>query len=279
MQKKIELSVYIGDAEEVLETFEDEYFHLCVTSPPYYDMRGEMKWKSYEDYLDKMDRIIHLIYKKLRYGRCFCLNVPLIYISRGKKWLVGLDLLNISLKYFNLEADIIWLKPFGIATRKASGNFIKHNYPFYLKFDAVHEYIFVLVKGKLKKPKEKGEPITLDKKFFADVWQMPTASADAFYKKKENVGLKKHRAMYPLILPETLIEIYSYRYERVLDPFLGTGTTLLACKNKSRSGVGIELDDTWLEVIKRKVGFNQQTLEGVDFKIVRNETSKSENSN
>jgi len=242
-------------------------------------MRGELKWQSYEEYLDKMDRIFHLIYKKLRYGRCFCLNVPLIYISNKKKYLVGLDLLNIALKYFELEVDIVWVKPFGITTRRASGNFIKHSYPFYLKFDALHEYIFVLTKGKLKKPKERGEPIALDKKFLADVWQVPTASADAFYKKKANIGLKKHRAMFPLILPETLIEIYSYKYERVLDPFLGSGTTLLACKNKSRSGVGIEIDESWLEVIKRKIGFGQQTLEGVNFRIVRNEANKSENSN
>lgn len=271
MPKKIELSLYLGDAEDVLKEFDDEYFHLCITSPPYYDMRGEIKWRSYDEYLDKMERIIRLIYDKLRFGRCFCLNVPLIYITKGKKFLVGLDLLNIALKAgFNLEADIVWVKPRGIIARRASGNFIRYNYPFYLKFDAVHEYIFVLVKGKLRRPEMKGgEQITIDKKFYADVWEMPTAPSEAFYKKKENVGLKRHKAMFPLILPETLIEIYSYRYERVLDPFLGTGTTMLACKNKSRSCVGIEIDEQWLEVIKRKVGFNQDTLDGVTFKIER----------
>lgn len=66
-----------------------------------------------------------------------------------------------------------------------------------------------------------------------------------------------HIAMFPMELPERLIRMYSFAGETVLDPFLGSGTTLAAAAKLKRSGLGIELgftdDDSWKNVIRDKL--------------------------
>jgi len=67
-------------------------------------------------------------------------------------------------------------------------------------------------------------------------------------------------AVFPVELPRRFIKIYSNIGDVILDPFLGSGTTMLAAKILSRSCIGIELQKKFLPVIKRKVGYGSQSL-------------------
>jgi DNA modification methylase len=69
----------------------------------------------------------------------------------------------------------------------------------------------------------------------------------------------KHPAMFPQELVEKLIDIYTKDPgEVVLDPFLGSGSTILAALNKERKGIGIDLSDEYIELTKARVN-NFQT--------------------
>jgi len=78
-----------------------------------------------------------------------------------------------------------------------------------------------------------------------------------------------HGATYPEKLCTRLIEMYSKESDVVLDPFLGTGTTVIAALNKKRKAIGIELTDRFFEVANKEINNlyskNQKTLDGTMF--------------
>lgn len=69
---------------------------------------------------------------------------------------------------------------------------------------------------------------------------------------------REHGATFPVQLAERLVRLYSNEGDLVVDPFLGTGTTLLAARMWNRRGIGIELSDRFCKVAKRQLG--QRTL-------------------
>lgn len=63
----------------------------------------------------------------------------------------------------------------------------------------------------------------------------------------------KHSAAYPVELPKRLIQMFSYWNDWILDPFLGSGSTMKAANELEPNCLGIELNPDFLERIKRKV--------------------------
>jgi DNA modification methylase len=83
-------------------------------------------------------------------------------------------------------------------------------------------------------------------------------------KSKEETSLK-HPALFPMQLVERFIEIYTREDgEKVLDPFLGIGTTLLAARNTSRAGIGCELNESYAEMARERLAKQQGELFGED---------------
>ena len=72
---------------------------------------------------------------------------------------------------------------------------------------------------------------------YSGVWEMPTVRVN-----------DDHPAMFPLVLPERALKMHSDVEDVVLDPFLGSGTTLVACERLGRLGRGIELDPGYCAV-------------------------------
>ncbi|MDO8549868.1 MAG: site-specific DNA-methyltransferase [Ignavibacteria bacterium] len=70
----------------------------------------------------------------------------------------------------------------------------------------------------------------------------------------------KHCAAYPVELPKRLIKMFSYWNDWVLDPFLGSGSTMKAANELERNCTGIELNPEFLEIIKNKVNINQNNI-------------------
>jgi modification methylase len=63
----------------------------------------------------------------------------------------------------------------------------------------------------------------------------------------------KHLAMFPEELPHRLIKMFSFVGDKILDPFLGSGTTSLAAKNLSRNSIGYEINSEYIDIIKEKI--------------------------
>jgi len=61
-------------------------------------------------------------------------------------------------------------------------------------------------------------------------------------------------------LPKRLIKMFSYVEDYILDPFLGSGTTIKAAKDLGRNSVGIELNPKYLKIIEEKVGIKQKDM-------------------
>lgn len=79
-------------------------------------------------------------------------------------------------------------------------------------------------------------------------------------KSKEENSLK-HPALFPSQLVERFINIYTRdEGEVILDPFLGVGTTLMACKNTARAGIGCELNEDFVNIARERLKKQQQEL-------------------
>lgn len=64
---------------------------------------------------------------------------------------------------------------------------------------------------------------------------------------------RRHPAVFPLEIPLRLIKVFTRKGDVVLDPFLGTGTTLLACKHLGRNGIGIDLSPEFVKIAKERL--------------------------
>ena len=87
-----------------------------------------------------------------------------------------------------------------------------------------------------------------------DVWYMDTVSD------------RRHPAPFPVELPKRLIKLYSYKGNRILDPFVGRGTTLGVAEDLGRVGFGVELSKEYLSLIKETVGDNLNLIDRRDSK-------------
>lgn len=260
----------IDDAEEALKRMDSNSVGLCVTSPPYYDMRGIMKYKNYDEFLDKMERIFVETYRVLKPGRVFALNVPDGYIYKEKDYDVGLDLYYIARKVCNFrdEEKLIWKKPTGMTSgaSKRFGNFLKQPFPFIYKPNRIWEFVFILTKGSMTRvtmsPRSKileASKVLGDmKKFNSNLWELGTSSQDNPWDFKHDDSA--HTAMYPQSLPDLVIQLYSLKGDVVLDQFLGSGTTMESARTLERSCIGIEMRDELIPLIKTKCHWQQQGI-------------------
>jgi site-specific DNA-methyltransferase (adenine-specific) len=87
------------------------------------------------------------------------------------------------------------------------------------------------------------------------IWTFPGES-----KKRVN-----HPAPFPLELPKRCIKLFTFVGETVLDPFLGSGTTLVACALLNRRGIGIDIDKGYCEIAKNRLIQEGKLLESVLF--------------
>jgi DNA modification methylase len=237
-----------GDSEFVLNDFEKESIDLVVTSPPYFDMRGYVKYDSYNEYLHKMQGIFNKLYKVLKPHRVAVINSS-TYMKDKKRYGLPFDLYQLMLNAnFKFLDCILWIKPVGVKddVGKRCGNFIKRPYPFYYKPSLREEYIMVFSKYGIHPPKIFNEKVERSKitdfkdikPYLSNVWEFSAVN-------ELGHNPNAHPAMYPIELPYRIIQLYSFFGDTVLDPFLGSGTTMLACKQLDRGCVGIELDEKY----------------------------------
>jgi site-specific DNA-methyltransferase (adenine-specific) len=87
----------------------------------------------------------------------------------------------------------------------------------------------------------------------------------------------KHLAMFPMELPTRLIKMFTFVGETVLDPFLGSGTTSLAAGNLNRNSVGFEVNDEFLPIITRKLGFDETDVrDNCEYTVEKQNTGQQE---
>jgi site-specific DNA-methyltransferase (adenine-specific) len=81
-----------------------------------------------------------------------------------------------------------------------------------------------------------------------------------YFKTAESEGKTCHKTQKPIALMEYLIKTYTNEGETVLDFTMGSGSTMVACQNTNRNGIGIELDKDYFEIAKKRIEEQQPTL-------------------
>jgi len=218
---------------------------LVVTSPPYnvgMEYGAHEDDSSYGDYLDVARAWMQRCFAWLKDDGRFCLNVPLDK-NKGGQQSVGADLTAIAKAVgFQYHATIVWNEG-NISRRTAWGSWMSASAPYVI---APVELIVVLYKQSWKKTSgSKESDITRDE-FMAwtnGLWTFGGESA-------KRVG---HPAPFPMELPRRCIKLFSYVGDTVLDPFAGSGTTLMAAAMLGRDAIGIEIDPAYCRLAVERI--------------------------
>lgn len=237
----------------------DESIHFVVTSPPYFNAPFDYKglFENYEQYLGVLKRMAKESYRVLQDGRIFALNIDDMLVN-GQKYPITADAIkifqNVGFKY---RDKIIWKKPDGyLRISRRSSVLLQNPYPMYFYPDNLLESIIIFQKGKFNYhsiSKKIRELSKIDKKEFQNnnwyktIWEMTNVLPGS--------KLEKNIAAFPEELPYRLIKLFSYVGETILDPFLGSGTTIKVARQLKRSSIGYEIIRDLEGIIRKKVGF------------------------
>ena len=225
---------------------------LIITSPPY---NVDIKYNSYNDvtsydiYLEFTKKWLKKAYSLLKEDGRFCLNIPLDKNKNGQQSVYA-DIITIAKKIgFKYHSTIIWNEQ-NISKRTAWGSWLSASAPYVI---APVEMIAVLYKQRWKKISG-SQKSDIDRKEFLDwtngVWSFAGES-------KTRVG---HPAPFPVELPKRCIKLFSFVDDVVLDPFSGSGSTLIACALTNRKGIGVEIDANYCEIAKQRLRKELQTV-------------------
>jgi len=246
-----------------MEEISDETAHLMVTSPPYFNAPFDYKnlFKNYEQYLGVLRRVAKEIYRVLKDGRIAVLNIDDMLV-KGEKFPIVSDATKIFIDAgFRYRDRIIWKKPDGyLRISRRSGVVLQNPFPMYFYPDNLLESIIIFQKGKFDYKnisKEIREKSKIDikefsnNKWYTTLWEMTNVLPGS--------ALEKDIAAFPEELPYRIIKLFSYQGETVLDPFLGSGTTMKIARLLGRNSIGIEIKKSLIPIIKKKVGFDEQS--------------------
>jgi len=265
--KKFEIGngiLFQGDSLQVLKTFLSNEFVLAFTSPPY------LNAVNYEEHIEKVKgkkerwerrEISYSEYKEFlieRFRELFRVVIPggynVVNISP-----VGWNGERVALPFhfiswmeeigWKFKEDIIWEK--SIARDKRSGVLMQHPFPGYYYPSLVAEYVLVFQKPCEKKSqeniywhrtqKEKEENrINLSDyqgEKSKNVWKIRPLAP------QENI----HPCPFPLELAERVIQFYSYKGDKVIDIFSGSGQSNIASERLKRKHVGIEIQEAYIK--------------------------------
>ncbi len=253
----------IGNAIEMGE-IPDESVHLVVTSPPYFNAPFDYKhlYQSYDQYLHVLESVAKEVYRVLQNGRIAVLNIDDMLVD-GEKFPIVADATHLFLKAgFRYRDRIIWKKPDGyLRISRRSGVLLQNPYPMYYYPDNTLESILIFQKGKFNYrsiPEEtrRSSQIDIDRfqkeKWFMTLWEMVNVLPGS--------ELEKDIAAFPEELPFRMLTLFSYRGETVLDPFVGSGTTMKVARALGRNSIGIEINPALIPTIRKKVGFDGQLM-------------------
>ncbi|UXD21324.1 SAM-dependent methyltransferase [Ignicoccus pacificus DSM 13166] len=238
--------IILGDAREVLREVPDKSIHLMVTSPPYNVGKEYDQDLTLGEYLDFIEEVMREVYRTLVWGGRVCFNVA----DLGRKPFIPLHAYLIERFEkigFLMRGIIIWDKGDAVAASSTAwGTWMSPVNP---TLRDQHEYIIVLSKGDFKRPKpsdpEKVPTISKEEfvEFTKSIWRFKPESA-------RRVG---HPAPFPEELPYRCIQLYTFKKDVVLDPFVGSGTTCVVAKKTGRHFLGIDINEEYVELSKRRV--------------------------
>jgi DNA modification methylase len=251
-------TILLGDSEQTLAGLPAGAIDLVFTSPPYFNARPDyMDYIGYEEYLQKIRRIIQQAHRLLGEGRFFVMNVAPVLLRRAsrsqasRRIAVPFDMHRLFVEEgFDFIDDIIWTKPEGAGWATGRGRrFAADRNPLQYKAVPVTEYVLVyrkhtdrLIDWNIRTHPDQDavrRSRVQDGYERTNVWQISPASS------------RLHPAVFPVELAERVIRYYSFEGDMVLDPFAGIGTVGDAAVGLKRRFALAEHDPEYVEVMRK----------------------------
>jgi site-specific DNA-methyltransferase (adenine-specific) len=256
MQKNI---IYNCDIMEGFQQLPDDSIDLCVTSPPYncgieYDSWNDSR--SWPEYLDWCRNWLIEMKRVLKPDGRFAINhlvemgLPALGKKNGVRVSPQIELYNIMQDIgLTVTAQPMWTD-LTRSTLTSWGSWMSASAPYiYNPF----EVILIGYKTQWKKNRNKDNKgvNTITKEDFmkgvGGIWNITP----------ETRGLTK--ANFPVALPKLCIELLTFKDEIVLDPFMGSGTTAIACKQTGRNYIGFEISTAYCQVAQDRIDYYDRT--------------------
>lgn len=255
-----------GDSRD-MTAVADGSVALVVTSPPYFagkqyeeELEREGVPASYLEYLDMLTEVFAECVRVLEPGGRIAVNVA--NLGRKPYRSLSADVIHILEHDLGLllRGELVWQKGEGASGSCAWGSFRSASNPV---LRDLSERVIIASKGRFDRARSvaqrarEGLPhettMTTDDflSLTLDVWSLPPESA-------RRIG---HPAPFPVELPEQLIRLYTYVDDLVLDPFMGSGSTLVAAARLGRRYIGYELDPAYVELARERVTTTLATLD------------------
>lgn len=229
-------------SSEKMDELPNNSVHLMVTSPPYNVSKEYDNDLSLKEYLELLNTVWSETYRVLTPGGRACINVANLgrkpYIPLHSYIIEGMQ--NIG---YLMRGEVIWNKASSASPSTAWGSWLSAANPV---LRDIHEYILVFSKDTFsRKKKDKKNTITKEEflEWTKSVWTFPAVSA-------RQIG---HPAPFPEELPHRLIQLYTFKGDVVLDPFVGSGSTCMSAIKDKRNYVGYDINPEYVKLAERRI--------------------------
>jgi DNA modification methylase len=235
--------IVLDDARNVLKKLPDNCIHLMVTSPPYNVGKDYDEDLTLGEYLDFIKEVMREVYRVLVWGGRVCFNIA----NLGRRPYIPLHAYLIEIFEeigFLFRGEIIWDK--GDAVTGASTAWGTWSSAVNPILRDQHEYIIVLSKGTFKRERRYKVDTIKGKEFLEftkSIWRFPPESA-------KRVG---HAAPFPEELPYRCIQLFTFKGDVVLDPFVGSGTTCIVALKTGRHFLGIDIKEEYVKIAEQRI--------------------------
>ncbi len=267
-------TVHCADSRE-LPFVSKESVHLVVTSPPYGALKQYPEGpaqlgniQAYECFLDELDKVWAECFRALVPGGRVACIVGDICLSRrqaGRHYVLPLSA-DVQVRArrvgFDSLTPIRWWKVANIKLEASnSSRFLgKPNLPNGVVKNDLEHILFLRKPGGYRKPtayQERMSFISTDDyaRWFAPFWSDVSGQLR-----------RDHPAPYPVEIPRRLIRMFSFVGDTVLDPFAGTGTTAIAAAELQRNSIMVEVETSYVELMRKRLLRTKQAGVDVRFK-------------